>query len=98
MTGQCIDRDQGVYDSIDLNCGYYDEYPEDCGFFDDDDFTASSLCCACNRSTEQHGNEGKLYLCGIRNIQYIRSRLVNFWNIKHVFLISIMYIPKQQQI
>ena len=68
LIDQCIDGDQGEYDYYDNNCNYYKLFHEQCGFYDSDNFTASEFCCACKRSTEQQGNELKVYVCKLRNI------------------------------
>ena len=47
--GDCLDTNNGATDSWWSGCDYYADYPSSCntGTFDDDDFTASTMCCAC---------------------------------------------------
>ena len=44
---ECYDTDYGVKDRSGDGCEAYNSEPSACGEFDDDDFTASTMCCAC---------------------------------------------------
>lgn len=43
----CQDSNDGAEDKERQGCEFYSAYPGSCGDLDDDDFTASSMCCAC---------------------------------------------------
>jgi len=45
--GTCTDTDNGVYASNLFSCWDYDKHPSHCGNHDDNDFVASTVCCAC---------------------------------------------------
>ena len=44
----CEDTDGEARDGGNDSCSWYVMYPDSCGAYDDEDFTASSMCCACN--------------------------------------------------
>jgi len=44
----CSNTAFGATDLTNDGCEWYDTFPNSCGDWDDDDFTASSMCCACD--------------------------------------------------
>jgi hypothetical protein len=43
----CVDTDITT-DITGDGCAWYTEFPNSCGSYDDDDFSASTVCCACD--------------------------------------------------
>ena len=44
---ECFNTDNNIWDSGGDNCTWYNMNSIACGTYDDNDFTASSVCCAC---------------------------------------------------
>jgi len=47
---QCINTDNGATDDGGDSCDWYDDNSNRCGDYDDDDFTADTMCCACQNN------------------------------------------------
>ena len=48
---ECTDTDNGATDEDGAGCApFYNNNPQYCGVYDDDDFTANTMCCACQTS------------------------------------------------
>ena len=49
--GFCVDDDYGknIYDKYWKSCDWYWGKETSCGLNDDDDFSANTMCCACNQ-------------------------------------------------
>jgi hypothetical protein len=43
----CEDTDNGALDEYRSGCTWYNEFPDDCGRYDNEQFTATTMCCAC---------------------------------------------------
>ena len=49
---QCINTDNGATDDAGDSCDWYDDHSNACGYYDDDDFTADTMCCACQNNNK----------------------------------------------
>ena len=47
LVEECFNTDNNIWDSGGDSCTWYDMNSIACGTYDDNDFTASSVCCAC---------------------------------------------------
>ena len=50
---QCSNTDNGANDLRGKTCWWYAIDQESCGYYDDDDFTAYTMCCACQTNFQR---------------------------------------------